>query len=766
MFKKQLSWLLLVVLVFSFIFAGCSNDKDEKKDASTNTAASTKATKTLRQLADDNGMLVTAAVEPKYLKEKEYADTLKREFNGITPENALKWEVIRKTKDTFDFSGADEIMKFAEENKMKVRGHNLAWHVANPEWLDKGPWTKDSLLALLKDHITKVVDRYKGKIYAWDVCNEVVSDAIPYTLRDTVWSRTIGPEYIEKAFQWAHEADPNAKLILNEFGMEEKNAKADYFYELVKGLKAKGVPIDGVGFQFHIDIENIPDMASVYENVKRFADLGLLVDFTEVDVRINSEVNAAILKKQAQVYSDLMRIALSFDSSKVYAMWGMTDKYSWIPKSYPNSSSGHIFSDDYKPKPAYDALVKDLGNGRKGANFDQRIKELAASRNIIPAFKCNPAKKAPVIDGSTGSDEWKDAVVYRFAYNQLDSDTRPPKDLKNFYGEWRVLYDKNTLYGLINREDDVTTTDQGSTYQNDCIELFMEENGVFNQLRSVVGQNGWEDNPMQGKRTVKWSKDGKVCEFSIEMTQSDLTGSTIGWNIALTDNDASAQRSRQVYPFPGSNQSYTGKDLGALTFISDTPKPVDKNRIVPPFMARKPWVAPKVDGVIDEGEYSMAYQYIFAYNQLDTMNQCAPKDLKDIYGDWRIFFDGNKIYGAVTRQDDKTVTDKTDPLLNDNIELVFKIDGKVSKFVSVIGKDFEKNDSGMNAKAVWNSDGTVMEFTIELPIADLSEQSVGFNISLTDNDGGDKIKWKLYPIPGDCSGDDTKSLSDLYFSVV
>ncbi|MDP4094892.1 MAG: endo-1,4-beta-xylanase [Bacillota bacterium] len=763
MIRKITSCLLLLIMILSIGFSGCSDKQDTKKDTSKNSSQTVQQSKTLRQLADQYGVLIGAAVEPKYLSETDYANTLKSEYSVITPENVMKWGTIHPKQDKYDFTGADQLVDFAQKNNMKIRGHNLAWYnIDNPAWLENGTWTKEQLLNILKDHIMTVVGHFKGKVYAWDVCNEVIGDTVPYDYRDNIWYRVIGPEYIEKAFEWAHEADPAAKLYLNDYNMEEKNLKSDYLYNLVKSLKDKGIPIDGVGFQFHVNIDALPDMASVYDNVKRFIDLGVAVDFTEIDVRLNSEPTQTLLNKEAQVYSDLMEIALSL-GVKNYTMWGITDAHSWIPDQYKGSGWGLIFDDKYKPKPAYTSIHSDLEKGPSGINFLQKLKDQEAARNIIPAFKCNSVSTVPTLDGIESPGEWKDAVTYEFAYDQLNDDTRPPLNLKDFDGDWRVLYNKNTLYGIVNRVDNVTQNEISPSYQNDCMELFIDVNGKFTQLRAVVGKD-WEESPMPGAKKIKWSKDGKTCEFSVELPESDVAGLTVGWNIALSDNDGGPERSRQVYPFPGSNQSYQGKDLGALKFVGSTDKPVDKNRIVPPFVARKYFIKPTVDGEINDFEYFMPHRYIFAYNQLNPTDQRRPKDLKDIYGDWTLTFDKNILYGAIDRQDDVTVTNSSDVHNNDNIELTFKIDGKVYNLTDVVGKDFEPNNSGLEAKAVWNSTGTAMEFSIVLPVDDLSDKTIGFNIALTDNDGGDKVKYRLFPIPGEYTGDNSKSMCDLYLS--
>ena len=191
----------------------------------------------------------------------------------LTPENAMKFGLVHPEPDRYDFADADYIVGFAEAHGMQVRGHNLVWHFQLPTWLTEGTWTRDELIDILHQHITTVVGHYRGRVAAWDVVNEAIAD--DGSLRDTIWLRGIGPEYIDMAFRWAHEADPDALLFYNDYAGEGLGAKSDAIYALVQGLLERGVPINGVGLQMHVSLRWSPQPQDVAANMERLGALGL-----------------------------------------------------------------------------------------------------------------------------------------------------------------------------------------------------------------------------------------------------------------------------------------------------------------------------------------------------------------------------------------------------------------------------------------------------------------------------------------------------------
>jgi endo-1,4-beta-xylanase len=313
----------------------------------------------LRSLAPAHGIEIGAAVSADALRRDYiYGKTLAREFGRVTPENAMKFENVHPERDRYDFSDADFVVRFAENRSMKVRGHTLVWHKQLPAWLEEGTWTREELIDILRDHITTVVGRYRGRVPVWDVVSEAIDD--DRSLRDTLWLRGIGPEYIDMAFQWAHEADPDALLFYNDYGGEGSGDKADAIYALAENLVRRGVPIDGIGLQMHVALYWYPEPRSVEANMKRLADLGLQVHITEMDVSLRVPVTEEDLRAQARIYGEMLNVCLSAGNCGDFALWGFTDRYSWIPHFFPGSDSALIFDRHYRPKPAYKALRNTL----------------------------------------------------------------------------------------------------------------------------------------------------------------------------------------------------------------------------------------------------------------------------------------------------------------------------------------------------------------------------------------------------------------------
>lgn len=208
-----------------------------------------------------------------------------KHFNSIVAENCMKMENLQPVKDSFNFSLSDAFVEFGEKNKMKIIGHCLVWHSQAPKWLfvdDKGnDVSRDELIARMKNHIHTVVTRYKGRVHGWDVVNEAISDDGEY--RKSKWYTIIGPEYIELAFKFAHEADPDAELYYNDYN-EWNVKKRDAIYNLVKSLKEKGIKVDGIGMQGHIGI-NDPSIEEYEQAILKYAELGKVM-ITELDISV------------------------------------------------------------------------------------------------------------------------------------------------------------------------------------------------------------------------------------------------------------------------------------------------------------------------------------------------------------------------------------------------------------------------------------------------------------------------------------------------
>jgi Beta-1,4-xylanase len=321
---------------------------------------------TLGQAAARHNIKVGAAADSQYLSDGNYAAILGSEFSQLQAENEMKFGIIHPAANMYDFSGGDALVSFAQAHSMAVRGHTLVWHNQVPAWVTSGNFNSSQLSTILQGHITTVMSHYAGKVYAWDVVNEAFND--DGTMRSTLWydqpgigSAGLGTKYIEQALKWARAADPNAKLFYNDYNAEPMDAKSDAIYSMAQDFKNRGVPLDGVGFQFHIDLtfDNPTTLASVASNFQRFAALGLDVHITELDIRL-SDSSAASLNAQAKLYGEIAAICVQQPSCKLFQTWGLTDKHSWIPSFYPGMGWALLWDANYQKKPAYTSVLNSL----------------------------------------------------------------------------------------------------------------------------------------------------------------------------------------------------------------------------------------------------------------------------------------------------------------------------------------------------------------------------------------------------------------------
>ena len=304
------------------------------------------------------------------------AEFILKNFNSLTPENAMKMGPIHPEENRYFWTDADSIVNFAQHHNLKVRGHNLCWHEQAPNWMfknaDGSQVTKEFLFKRLKDHIYTVVKRYKGKIYVWDVVNEAIDDDSTKYLRNSEWYKICGEDFIIKAFEYAHEADPDAKLFYNDYNTERPE-KTERVYRLVKSLVDKKVPIHGVGLQGHWSIFE-PSEQELKYTIDKFSSLGLEVHITELDMSVykwekerrqkradeSDEYTADLQQKQTEQYQKVFKIFReNKDKLTSVTFWNITDKYTWLDnypvpgrKNYPL-----LFDANYQPKQAYWSVV-------------------------------------------------------------------------------------------------------------------------------------------------------------------------------------------------------------------------------------------------------------------------------------------------------------------------------------------------------------------------------------------------------------------------
>ena len=316
------------------------------------------------------------AIRPQSVTGPE-AELILKHFESVTAENAMKMGPIHPKEDEFFWADADAIVNFAQANKLKIRGHTLCWHNQTPAWLFKDAQgadvTKEVLLKRLKDHITAVVGRYKGKIYAWDVVNEVIDDDDSKYFRESPWYKICGEEFVAKAFEYAHEADPNALLFYNDYNTESAG-KRERIYKMLKGLLDKKVPIHGVGLQAHWSIFS-PTEQELRQSVEKFSSLGLKIQFTELDISVYQSEHSRrerradesdaftpeMEAKQTEQYKMVFKVFREYkDKITGVTFWNVSDKSSWLDnfpvrgrKNYPL-----LFDQTFQPKKVYWEVVR------------------------------------------------------------------------------------------------------------------------------------------------------------------------------------------------------------------------------------------------------------------------------------------------------------------------------------------------------------------------------------------------------------------------
>jgi endo-1,4-beta-xylanase len=319
---------------------------------------------------------IGVSVGPRNLSGDE-ADLILHQFNSLTPENAMKMGPIHPQEDRYNWKDADSIVSFAQRHGIKVRGHNLCWHEQVPDWFFKDKdgklVSKEALLQRLKDHITAVVSRYKGRIYAWDVVNEAVDDNRDSILRPSLWYQICGDEFIKKAFQFVHEADPEAILFYNDYNADHPE-KRERIYKLLKLLVDAKVPINAVGIQGHWSIYE-PAEKDLRAAIERFSSLGLKVQITELDISIyrwekerrsrrTNESDAftpELERMQLEQYGKIFRVLREFRNVITgVTFWNVSDRHSWLDE-YPVKGRKNyplLFGAELNPKKAYWEIIK------------------------------------------------------------------------------------------------------------------------------------------------------------------------------------------------------------------------------------------------------------------------------------------------------------------------------------------------------------------------------------------------------------------------
>ncbi|HYP35532.1 MAG TPA: endo-1,4-beta-xylanase [Stellaceae bacterium] len=334
-------------------------------------------TVTLRKLAAEKGLLYgTTVAAAQITGDPPFADLVRQEASLVVAENEMKWQVInRGAPGDDDFAPADTIATFAAANKLVLRGHNLLWYHRTPEWFFDLP-DKAAQRQAVVEHIQQLAGRYRGRIHSWDVVNEPIEpkDGRPDGLRTAVFLETLGPEYLDLAYRTARDADPNARLVVNEYDVEldapEQEARRIALLHLLEGMRRSGTPVDAVGIQAHLTAAGGPPFSASL--LRRFladiASLGLMIQITELDVT-DEKVPADVTVRDnlvADTYRRFLNAALDEPAVKMVVTWGLSDRHSWIVRRETYQAKWRIddaasrplpFDADLEAKPAFDAIA-------------------------------------------------------------------------------------------------------------------------------------------------------------------------------------------------------------------------------------------------------------------------------------------------------------------------------------------------------------------------------------------------------------------------
>ena len=352
-YKNEFMRVLIPIVVWVWCLVGCKKGEVVVPPVST---------ETLQSVAS---FPIGASVDPNLLKNNvSYRDVVSREYSSLTVENAMKWSWVHPAQNTFDFAGADYIVDFAVAQKKRVHGHCLVWYSSNPDWLTQFQGDSVAWEGLLKTHIMTVVGHYKGKVASWDVVNEAIDEDGSFRTVGNIWWEKLGTGYIERAFQYAHQADPDALLFYNEYGQEWSPRKRDAEVRMVADFQRRGVPIHGLGMQAHTDIA-IPENL-LQEAMVALAQTGLKVHVSELDVSVNPQNDGqltftdALKATQSDRYryiGQTYKAVVPVGQRHGITTWNVGDGDSWIVAWLKRNDWPLLFDGGYKRKVAYDGFL-------------------------------------------------------------------------------------------------------------------------------------------------------------------------------------------------------------------------------------------------------------------------------------------------------------------------------------------------------------------------------------------------------------------------
>lgn len=462
---------------------------------------------------------VGAALEPEQLDSKEHVELLTQHFNSITAENAMKPGPIQATEGEFRWSGSDRLVAFAKENDMAVHGHTLVWHSQAAEWMfedeDGNPLeatekNKELVLQRLEDHIREIVGRYKDDVNVWDVVNEVIDPAEEDCMRRSSWYELTGTDYIVTAFNVANEVAPDATLIINDYSLTQQD-KRTCMCNVVEDLLAQGVPVEGIGMQMHVNIEN-PSVEAIEQSIESFASLGVEVHITELDMSIYTDDSSSytmvpeeIMTLQGHRYKDIFAVLKRHaDSIGSVTFWGMADDHTWL-KTWPTTRINLplLFDEQLQAKPAYWGIID-------------------PSKLPLVIHQTNAIEGTPTIDG-VQEDVWD---LQTWTSLQMS---------ETLSASYKALWDDANLYLLVDVKD--ATADP-----EDMLEIFIDQNNgrttsyEDDDLHYVCRDNSCTPNDTI-EHSLQATVEGYQLEAAITLIEKPYMDRRLGFDIRVTDSN-------------------------------------------------------------------------------------------------------------------------------------------------------------------------------------------------------------------------------------
>ena len=308
------------------------------------------------------------------LQSPERQALVDRHFNSITAENIMKMGYLQPARGEFAFDNADALVAYARQHDMIVHGHALVWHNQAPDWMNEFEGTREQFVAILTEHVRTVASHFAGRLESWDVVNEAFTDEVPTKYRKTIWHDNIGPGYIELAFKLAREADPHADLYYNDYDISGAlgPAKLDRILEMADDFRGRDIPLDGIGFQMHIDTGE-PALADIREAFAKVVERDIKVRISELDISMNpakrfTEFNPDLAERQRQHYADVARVYIQTVPPRLrggITVWGITDGDSWIPGFKNRPDWPLLFDDRFRPKKALFGMAEGLSTPQR-----------------------------------------------------------------------------------------------------------------------------------------------------------------------------------------------------------------------------------------------------------------------------------------------------------------------------------------------------------------------------------------------------------------